>query len=141
MKTNKRYVPAHKLEEMMKQRYTLAYYSCPANSQGTPKESDDVLLLNRMHYEVISSNTSYLKHQFEKLIEEKGVEHERAFDTIYGHIIEKCEVFFVRAEKDGTVSELRLKEIAIAKKAGIPILELPRAFKYRRKKNEFFSSQ
>ena len=138
MKTSKRYVSAQELKDRMEKK--LVFYCSPSATRGKSREIKDLILLKSMRFEVISSNTNYLCQQIEELVA-IGEPPVVAFDLVYSKVIKLCSMFILRAETNGKISELTLRFIKLAKREGIPIMELPREFRNRMKKNAFFNSQ
>ena len=95
MKTSKRYVSAADLEDMMDKK--IIFFCSPAATQGSSREIKDLMILEKMKYEIISSNTPYICNQLERMVA-RGEHPEAAFELVYAQMIKLCALFILRAE-------------------------------------------
>jgi hypothetical protein len=91
-----------------------AYYARPLSLYGTPQEGRDKSLLATLGFEAVEIN----KPELQKAYEVTGMDVFK--DSVLG-----ASALFFRSFIDGTIPAGIAKEIAWARLAGIPVLELP----------------
>lgn len=91
-----------------------AYYARPMNIYGTQQEERDKSTIRALGFEPIEIN----KAELQRAARERGME-------VFKPLVDGAEALFFRAFIGGCIGAGVAKEIAWAKEAGIPVVELP----------------
>ena len=98
------------------------YYAHSVALYNTPQEERDIATLEKLNLEVFNPNQQKLQDEFN---EQKQHDYVLAFEQVFLHSIQECDVFAFRALPDGRIPGGVAKELVYAQEQGKTIIELP----------------
>lgn len=98
-----------------------AYYARSKAIYGTPQEDRDKAMIEKMGYTVIEINTPEVQEEANKT----GMQ-------IFKQLVGMADALFFRSHIDGMIGAGVVCEIEMAEGNGLPVVELPHLWEYRK---------